>query len=504
MNKKVREEYPVYLTNSYTRKKEKFEPLTPSFVGLYVCGPTVYGDPHLGHARSAISFDIIRRYFEFLGYKVRHIRNITDVGHLEDELAESGEDKISKKARLEKLEPMEIAQQYTRSYHEAINKLNNLPPSIEPTATGHIPEQISVIKNIIDNGFAYVVNGSVYFDLDKYSKSYEYGKLSGKVLEELQSGSRDTEGLGEKKNPHDFALWKKASPEHIMRWDSPWGVGFPGWHIECTTMCTRYLGETFDIHGGGLDLQFPHHEAEIAQSVGAYHHQPARYWLHNNMITIDGQKMSKSLGNFITLAQLFEGNHPKLEQAYSPMTVRFFILQAHYRSPLDFSNQALQAGEKGFARLMAAEELLDKLQHQEAQVNEQLDREIRELCLSCYEHMSDDFNTAKTIASLFEISSRINAFYHKQQPLESISAESFRMLTETYRGFIHQVLGLQSEKSDEGGRLDALVNLLIDMRTEAKSQKDYATSDKIRDQLAGLGIMLKDEKGGKTTYTLAR
>jgi cysteinyl-tRNA synthetase len=503
MNQQVRDSYPIYLTNSYTRRKEKFEPLTPSFVGMYVCGPTVYGDPHLGHARSAITFDIVARYFRFLDYKVRYVRNITDVGHLEDELAETGEDKISKKARLEQLEPMEIVQTYTRSYHRAMDQLNTLPPSIEPTATGHIPEQIKIIENILANGFAYVVNGSVYFDLDKYNREHHYGNLSGKVLDELQSGSRGTEGMGEKRNPHDFALWKKASPEHIMRWDSPWSVGFPGWHIECTTMCTRYLGETFDIHGGGLDLQFPHHEAEIAQSVGAFKHEPARYWMHNNLITIDGQKMSKSLGNFITLDQLFGGTHKLLEQAYSPMTVRFFVLQAHYRSPLDFSNQALQAAEKGFARLMAAADLLEHLQHLPGDKDEKLDDETRQMALSCYQHMSDDFNTARVIASLFELSSRVNAFYHKQLPLEKISPETFALLKDTFSGFVEDVLGLQSETSDESDRLDELVQLLIEMRTAAKQEKDYAKADHIRDQLAARGVMLKDEKGGKTSYTLA-
>lgn len=503
MNQTLFEKFPVYLTNSYTRQKEKFEPLNPDRIGIYLCGPTVYGDPHLGHARSALSFDIIVRYFRFLGFKVRYVRNITDVGHLEDEVQDSGEDKITKKARLEQLEPMEIAQHYTNRYHEAIARLNALPPSIEPTASGHIPEQIKIIRDILDNGYAYVANGSVYFDLEKYAGEQPYGKLSGKVLDDLKAGSRDTQGLSEKRSPHDFALWKKASPEHIMRWDSPWSVGFPGWHLECTTMCTKYLGDEFDIHGGGLDLQFPHHEAEIAQSFGAFKKNPVRYWLHNNLITIDGQKMSKSLGNFITLEQLYAGDHPKLEQPYSPMTVRFFIMQAHYRSPLDFSNQALQAAEKGLARLMNAVKLLDQLEHQASGTDQALDQEIKSLCHACYEHMSDDFNSAKVIASLFEIASKINAFYHKQLPLSGISAESFELMQRTYPGFLFDVLGMQEEKDDDQSeRIDGLVHLLIDMRKDARQNRDFATADKIRDQLAALGIQLKDEKGGVTTYSL--
>ena len=439
MNQTLLKKYPVYLTNSYTRNKEKFEPLNPDRIGLYLCGPTVYGDPHIGHARSALTFDIVVRYFRFLGFKVRYVRNITDVGHLEDEVEGSGEDKIGKRARLEQLEPMEIVQHYTNRYHAAIDKLNALPPSIEPTASGHIPEQIKIIEKIIENGYGYEVEGSVYFDLEKYASEQPYGKLSGKVLDELQSGSRNTEGLTEKRSPHDFALWKKANPEHIMRWDSPWSVGFPGWHLECTTMCTKYLGEEFDIHAGGLDLQFPHHEAEIAQSFGAFNKNPVRYWMHNNLITIDGQKMSKSLGNFITLEQLFSGDHDKLEQAYSPMTTRFFIMQAHYRSPLDFSNKALQAAEKGLNRLMNASSLLEQLQHQPKSTDQKLDDEIRALCHQCYEHMSDDFNTARLIASLFDIGSKVNAFYNKQQSLESISADTFELMKETFNGFIFQV-----------------------------------------------------------------
>ena len=504
MNQTILQEYPVYLTNSYTRQKEKFEPLNAERIGIYLCGPTVYGDPHIGHARSALSFDVVVRYFRFLGFKVRYVRNITDVGHLEDEVQDSGEDKITKKARLEQLEPMEIVQYYTNRYHNAIDKLNALSPSIEPTASGHIPEQIKIIDKIMQNGYAYQVNGSVYFDLEKYATEQPYGRLSGKVLDELKSGSRGTEGLGEKKSPHDFALWKKASPEHIMRWDSPWSVGFPGWHLECTTMCTKYLGEEFDIHAGGLDLQFPHHEAEIAQSFGAFRKNPVRYWMHNNLITIDGQKMSKSLGNFITLEQLFAGDHPKLEQAYSPMTTRFFIMQAHYRSPLDFSNQALQAAEKGLSRLMNATQLLEELVHQPGDTDQNLDDEVKALCHACYEHMSDDFNTARLIAALFELGSKINAFYNKQLSLGALSEETFRMMKETFHGFIFEVLGIVPEKNDDQSeRIDGLVNLLIEMRKDARSNKDFAAADKIRDQLSALGIQLKDEKGGKTSYSLS-
>ncbi|WPP50556.1 cysteine--tRNA ligase [Catalinimonas niigatensis] len=503
MDQKWPEQYPVYITNSFTRQKEKFKPLHASHIGIYVCGPTVYGDPHLGHARSAITFDVVVRYFRFLGFTVRYVRNITDVGHLEDEVSDAGEDKISKKARLEKLEPMEVVQMYTNRYHEALSKLNVVPPSIEPTASGHIPEQIKVIEKIIENGFGYEANGSIYFDLEKYAQEQPYGKLSGKILEDLKAGSRDTQGLSDKRSPHDFALWKKANPEHIMRWDSPWGEGFPGWHVECTTMCTKYLGDEFDIHGGGLDLQFPHHEAELAQSFGAFHKNPVRYWMHNNLVSIDGQKMSKSLGNFINLEEFYSGNHKKLEQAYTPMTVRFFILQAHYRSPIDFSNQALQAAEKGLQKLMNTLESLEKLEHHPLEIDRELDEEVRKITLSCYENMSDDFNTAKTIASLFDMSSKINAFYNKQLNFSSISSETYLLLRDTFKNFVEDVLGFQREKSDQTERIDALVRLFVDLRKEAKAQKDYTRADMIRHQLAEIGVHLKDEKGGDTTYTLS-
>ena len=491
--------FPITIFNSLTRRKEAFQPIASPLVGLYVCGPTMYGDPHLGHARSAVVYDTVFRYLRALGYQVRYVRNITDVGHLENELDESGEDKVSKKARAERLEPMEVVQTYTYRYHDALRQLNVLPPSIEPIASGHIPEQIETIRKIIDHGFAYEENGSVYFDLEKYAKEQPYGQLSGKVLDDLRTGSRQTEGLDEKRSPHDFALWKKAYPQHIMRWSSPWGEGFPGWHLECTAMSTKYLGETFDIHGGGLDLQFPHHEAEIAQNQAAFHTHPARYWMHNNLVTVDGQKMSKSLNNFITLEEFFSGEHERLEQAYSPMTVRFFMLQAHYRSPLDFSNEALQAAERGLKRLLNARQLLSELKHQSGPVDEAADQQIRDLGAACYRQMSDDFGTPQTIATLFELSAKINAL-HQQQLF--IAADTFDYLKETFGRFVDDVLGLTSEKKDDSQLTDSLVQLLIDTRREARAKKDFATSDLIRDQLAALGVQLKDEKSGETTYTL--
>lgn len=469
-------------------------------VGLYVCGPTMYGDPHLGHARSAVVYDTVFRYLRALGYRVRYVRNITDVGHLEDEVAGDGEDKIAKKARLEQLEPMEIVQRYTYHYRNALRLLNTLPPSIEPIASGHILEQIEVIRRIVDHGLGYEVNGSVYFDLSKYSEDNNYGQLSGKVLDDLRVGTRDTEGQDEKRGPHDFALWKKATPQHIMRWSSPWGDGFPGWHLECTAMSTKYLGETFDIHGGGLELQFPHHEAEIAQNEAAFHTHPARYWMHNNLVTIDGQKMSKSLNNFITLEETFSGNHPRLEQAYSPMAVRFFMLQAHYRSPLDFSNEALQAAEKGLKRLLKARQLLSELAHQSGTVDKATDEQIRILGEACYRQMSDDFGTPQTIATLFELSAKINALHQKQL---FISADTFAYLKDTFVQLVDDVLGLVSEKKDDSQLTDSLVRLLIDTRRQAREKKDFATSDQIRDQLAAMGVQLKDEKSGETTYTLS-
>jgi cysteinyl-tRNA synthetase len=496
------ERYPVYLYNSLTRSLEQFDPINAPNVGLYVCGPTVYGDPHLGHARAAITFDVVVRYLEFVGYKVRYVRNITDVGHLENEEAGSGEDKIAKRARLEQLEPMEVVQHYTNSYHDGLDALNCKRPSIEPTATGHIIEQINLIEKILENGLAYVVNGTVYFDLAKYTKENDYGTLSGKILEDLKAGSRETEGLDEKKSPHDFALWKRADREHIMRWDSPWGEGFPGWHVECSTMSTKYLGEQFDIHGGGLDLQFPHHEAEIAQCRGAYGTDPARYWMHNNMVTIDGAKMSKSAGNFITLEQLFNGNHPLIEKAFHPMIVRFLMLQSHYRSKIDFTNSALLAAEKGYQRLIDTMKLLEEIEFNGSEGKGELDNEIAKYCDQCYKSMGDDFNTAQTLAALFEISSRINSLYHGQLHPKQISNGMYERMVETFRQFIIEVLGLKTIQSEDNSKTEQLVEMLIDIRAKARVRKDFETADNIRDDLAEIGILLKDEKSGKTTYKI--
>jgi len=497
-----KDSYPIRIYNSLSKTKEIFKPINPPNVGLYVCGPTVYGDPHIGHARAGITFDIVYRYMEHMGYKVRYVRNITDVGHLENELEESGEDKIAKKARLEELEPMEIVQHYTIQYHEGLDALNCKRPNIEPSASGHIIEQINLVKKIIENGFAYEVNGTVYFDLEKYRESNSYGDLSGKVLEDLQTGSRETEGLDEKRNPHDFALWKKAAPEHIMRWDSPWGEGFPGWHIECTTMSTKYLGKHFDIHGGGLDLQFPHHEAEIAQCRSAYETDPANYWIHNNMVTIDGAKMSKSAGNFITLDQLFSGDHSYLNRGYSPMVVRFLMLQSHYRSKIDFSNDALDAAEKGYRKLMNALDHLDELSGHSDVDEGTLDDAILEQCKLCYERMSDDFNTAQVLAALFELVSKINAIYNNQMDDDTVSESALNTLKDTFKVFVEEILGLKSEDEASNGKTEELIQLLIHIRAHARSNKDFETSDKIRDDLSEMGITLKDDKSGKTTFEI--
>ena len=498
-----KDNFPIRIYNSLSKEKEAFKPINPPHVGLYVCGPTVYGDPHLGHARAAITFDLIYRYITHFGYDVRYVRNITDVGHLENELDESGEDKIAKKARLEELEPMEIVQHYTIQYHKGVDALNCKRPNIEPSASGHIIEQIKLVKKILENGFAYEVNGTVYFDLEKYRKSNSYGDLSGKVLEDLQAGSRDTEGQDEKRHPHDFALWKKASPEHIMRWDSPWGEGFPGWHIECTTMSTKYLGEHFDIHGGGLDLQFPHHEAEIAQCRGAHGTDPANYWIHNNMVTIDGAKMSKSAGNFITLDQLFSGDHEILNRGFSPMVVRFLMLQSHYRSKIDFSNEALEAAEKGYRKLMNALDLLDDLEINSDIDEGTLDNEIEKHCEMCYERMSDDFNTAQVLASLFELVSIINSVYNKQVDENAVSLAGLNTLKQTFQTFVIDILGLMREDASDDQKTEELIQLLIDIRTDARNRKDFDTSDKIRDDLKEMGIVLKDDKSGKTTFEIS-
>ena len=483
----------LLITNSLSRQKEKFEPLNPPHVGMYVCGPTVYGYPHLGHARPYITFDVVYRYLTFIGYKVRYVRNITDVGHLEND-ADEGEDKIAKKARLEQLEPMEVVELYTESFHEAMRMLNIKNVSIEPRASGHIIEQISMIQKIMDHGFAYVSNGSVYFDVIRYSKNHDYGKLSGRVIEELIAGAgnerRELEGQDEKRNPADFALWKKASPEHIMRWQSPWGEGFPGWHIECSAMSTKYLGETFDIHGGGMDLLFPHHESEIAQSKGANEKAPVKYWVHNNMITINGQKMGKSLGNFINLNQFFSGNHKLLERPYSAMTVRFFILQAHYRSTLDFSNEGLKAAEKGFEKLMTASRTLQKIIPSDRSTSD-----INAWRQSCYDAMNDDFNTAITIANLFEAVRIINSV---NAGTEKISAADLELMKKTFHDFVFEILGLKEEVIADDAAIDGLMQFILRLRAEAKSRKDFATSDEIRDELTKLGYEIKDGKEGTT------
>jgi len=479
----------LFLYNSLSRKKEEFVPINDPFVGMYVCGPTVYGDAHLGHARPAITFDLLFRYFKHLGYKVRYVRNITDVGHLEND-ADQGEDKIGKKARLEKLEPMEVVQYFSDRYHREMDKLNVLMPSIEPRASGHIIEQIELTSKIIDEGYAYVSNGSVYFDVEKYNEKYNYGKLSGRVLEDLIANTRELDGQSEKKNSFDFALWKKASPEHIMRWPSPWSDGFPGWHAECSAMGHKYLGDKFDIHGGGLDLLFPHHECEIAQNTIAVGENSINYWIHNNMITINGQKMGKSLGNFITLDDLFNGSNSVLEKAYSPMTIRFFILQAHYRSTLDFSNEALQAAEKGLARLMKGVETLNKLKPvSDGKFNP------AELKQNCYDAMNDDLNSPIVIAHLFDALKTINSI---EIGTESIDEANLIILKQIYSTFLIDILGLRSENAEAGNNeiLKEVVDMVLNLRMTAKANKDYATSDFIRNELTKIGITVKDKKDG--------
>jgi cysteinyl-tRNA synthetase len=489
--------------NSYTRLKEVFTPLTPGHVGMYVCGPTVSGESHLGHARPFITFDFIYRYLLHLGYKVRYVRNITDAGHFEEEGREA-EDKIAKKATIEKLEPMELVQKYTNLFHWAMHQFNNLDPSIEPTATGHIVEQIGMIETIIREGYAYVVNGSVYFDVKKYAAHYPYGKLSGRILDDLLETTRDLDSQDEKHNRQDFALWKAAPPEHIMRWQSPWGEGFPGWHIECSAMSTKYLGAEFDIHGGGMDLLFPHHESEIAQSNICNKHIPARYWIHNNMITINGKKMGKSYGNVIRLTEMFSGNHPLLQQAYSPMTIRFFILQTHYRSTLDFSNEALQAAEKGLKRLWEAHELLKKLPADDSvAADAALDDKVRNQLRSLDEFMNDDFNTAKVLATLFDLVPVINSIKTGHIAPGALSFATIDLTRKYFTDYLENILGLKSEFADEDHKLTGVVELLMDIRRDARTRKDYATSDKIRNQLLQLGIILKDEKDGGVSYSFS-
>ena len=493
-------ELKVY--NSYSRQKEVFTPITPGHAGMYVCGPTVSGESHLGHSRPYITFDVIHRYLRHLGYKVRYVRNITDAGHFEEEGREA-EDKISKKAVLEKLEPMELVQKYTNLFHWAMNEFNTIPPTIEPTATGHIVEQIEMIKKIIKAGYAYEANGSVYFDVKKYAASHDYGKLSGRVIEDLLETTRELEGQEEKRDTADFALWKNAAPEHIMRWQSPWGVGFPGWHIECSAMATKYLGAQFDIHGGGMDLLFPHHESEIAQSTICNHTAPVRYWIHNNMITINGRKMGKSYNNVIKLTELLSGDHPLLEKAFHPMVIRFFILQTHYRSTLDFSNDALIASEKGLKRLWEGYENLQKIQGtgDKAQ-DEELEKKVKKLLSEFDEFMNDDFSTAKVMANMFEIVPVINSMRDKTNAISALSKETFELLQSKFKTWVEDIFGLKSVNEADNGRLQGVMQLLIDIRKEAKSKKDFATSDKIRNQLAQLGITLKDEKGGEMSWNI--
>ena len=490
-------EQKLLIYNTLSRSKELFKPLHAPHVGMYVCGPTVYGDPHLGHARPAITFDILFRYLRHLGYKVRYVRNITDVGHLEHD-ADEGDDKIEKKARLEQLEPMEIAQHYTNRYHQAMEELNVLPPSIEPHATGHIIEQEELVKEILKNGYAYESNGSIYFDVVKYNADHKYGILSGRNLTDMINNSRELAGVGEKRNQVDFALWKKAQPEHIMRWPSPWSNGFPGWHCECTAMGRKYLGNHFDIHGGGMDLIFPHHECEIAQAVASQGEQMVRYWMHNNMITINGQKMGKSLGNFITLEQFFTGEHASLDQAYSPMTIRFFILSAHYRGTVDFSNEALKAAQKGYDRLMDGLANLDRIQPSKGSQPD-THKFVHELRQRCYDAMNDDLQTPLVISALFEACHVINLLLdHKTK----ISVEDLKELGDTMRLFTIDILGLKSNKGANNAEREKaygkIVDMVLKMRQQAKEAKDWTTSDEIRDALANAGFEVNDTKDGVT------
>jgi cysteinyl-tRNA synthetase len=499
----------LQIYNSYSRKKELFESITPGYVGMYVCGPTVSGESHLGHARPYISFDVVYRYLNFKNFKVRYVRNITDAGHFEEEGREA-EDKVSKKAQIEKLEPMEMVQKYTNLFHWAMKQFNCIEPSIEPTATGHIVEQIVMIEDIIAKGYAYVVNGSVYFDVKKYAASHDYGKLSGRILDDLldaanrEEVSRELEGQNEKRDSADFALWKSAPPEHIMRWKSPWGEGFPGWHIECSAMATKYLGSNFDIHGGGMDLLFPHHESEIAQSTICNHTAPVKYWMHNNMITINGRKMGKSYNNVIKLTELFSGNHPLLTQAFHPMTIRFFILQSHYRSPLDFSSEALASSEKALKRLWEAYEVLQKLPVglNDNAADIELDKKVNSWIGEFEEFMDDDFSSPKVIANMFEMTPIINSIKDKLIAADALSAKTLELMKSKFKIFLEEVFGLTAMNGNNDSLLNPVLQVLFDIRKEAKQNKDFVTSDKIRNQLAGLGINIKDEKDGNTSWTM--
>ncbi|MCX8491480.1 MAG: cysteine--tRNA ligase [Cyclobacteriaceae bacterium] len=496
------EQYPLSITNSLSGRKELFTPINPPFVGLYSCGPTVYNEVHLGNLRTFTAFDVVFRYLTHIGYKVRYVRNITDAGHLTNDAGE-GVDRIEERAKLERLEPMEIVQKYTYGFHEVCRIFNILPPSVEPTATGHIVEQIEMVKKILDNGFAYEKNGSVYFDVRKFMEKHKYGELSGRNIDDLLEGTRELDAQEEKKNAVDFAIWKAVTPSHIQRWPSPWGEGIPGWHLECSAMGTKYLGKEFDIHGGGMDLKFPHHECEIAQSVGAYGHSPVRYWMHSNMLTVNGEKMSKSKGNSFLPRELFAGEHPLLDKAYSPMSVRFFMLQSHYSSTLDFSNEALGAAEKGYRKLNAALAAIKEMDYSAATTqNSGLVDEINRLTSECYRNMSDDFNTAKTLAVLFEMASRINDFKSGSTLIGSIDALTFEKLKATFISMMKEVLGLVEDKTTNSELLEGTINVLIELRKKVRADRNYALSDKIRDDLQAIGVQLKDGKGGEMSYSI--
>jgi cysteinyl-tRNA synthetase len=494
----------LHIYNSLTRQKEVFEPIQKGYVGLYVCGPTVYSDVHLGNVRTFVSFDLIYRYLLFKGYRVRYVRNITDVGHLEGDADSDAEDKISKKARLEKLEPMEVVQQYMNGFEDMMRTFNTLPPSIEPRATGHIVEQIEMVQTLLDRGYAYEKNGSVYFDTEKFAKEEShYGQLSGRRIEELLSETRDDlKNQEEKKHPSDFAVWIKADPRHLMRWPSPWSVGFPGWHLECSAMSTKYLGKTFDIHGGGADLKFPHHENEMAQNFGVFGCAPARYWMHTNMLLMNGKKMSKSDGNTITPEQLIQGDSPHVSKGYSPMVVRFFMMQSHYSSTLDLTDEALLAAEKGYQRLMEAHKTLQSFRPSEGGSKESdLDKQIQQSMKLAFADMDDDFNSPKALSRLFELVNKINALKGGQLPLSDVRAVTLEQLQEFFRDFIFKILGLREESAGgegSGELVDGLMDIILDIRLEARQQKDWSTSDKIRDALKELNIIVKDSKEGST------
>ncbi len=489
----------LYIYNSLTRSKQPFKPLIEGRVGMYVCGPTVYSNVHLGNCRTFTSFDMVYRYLTHLGNKVRYVRNITDVGHLENEEDMTGEDRIAKKARLEQLEPMEIVQRYTVDFHEVMAVLNNNPPSIEPSATGHIIEQIEMVQKILDNGYAYERNGSVYFRTVEFAKKHpEYGQISGKKIDDLQTETRELKAQSEKDHPADFAIWMKAHEGHIMRWESPWSVGFPGWHLECSAMSTKYLGERFDIHGGGMDLQFPHHENEVAQNIGSCGTTPANYWIHTNMLTFEGVKMSKSKNNSILPNELFTGNHHLLSQSYSPMTLRFFFLRSHYRSVCDFSDAALVAAEKSYERLMSANKTVQELEYIGKEKVKEEDKIINDLLDEMHQHMNDDFNTPRVLATMFELTAKINAFQNRQLKINSISQATLERLKKTFQTFIEDILGLKEEEGNTDELIDGIVGVLIRMRKDARTNKDWAMSDKIRDELIEAGIQLKDSKDGTT------